>query len=160
MTDMKEISVRIDDLPDLNVASVRHIGSYSDVGRAFGALYSWAGPRGLITPQAQVLGIYYDMPDTTPVDKLRSDACITVPEGTKGEGVVVVKKLETKGRYAMGHFEFDGKSGFQKAWNVMMGEWLPQSGFQGDDRPFFELYLNDCSTEHFIVEICIPVKPL
>jgi len=162
MNDMNEISVKIEELPDMNVASVRHIGSYSEIGEAFGALFAWAGPRGLVNATSKTLGMYFDSPESTPTDKLRSDACVTVPEGTQGEGLVTVKKLSTNGRYAFGHFEFDGKEGFQKAWNAMMGVWLPQSSFQCDDRPCFEIYHNGCSEEHehFIVDICIPVRPL
>jgi AraC family transcriptional regulator len=159
MKDMQEISVTIENMDDLLVGCVRHTGSYSGIGAAFDALYAWAGPRGLVNPSAKVLGIYHDMPGATPEDKLRSDACVTVPEGTKGEGPVVVKKLSTKGRYAFGHFEFDGKEGFRKAWSAMMGVWLPSSGYQCDDRPTFELYRNDCSTDHYVVDICIPVRP-
>jgi AraC family transcriptional regulator len=40
---------------------------------------------------------------------------------------------------------------------------MPESGYQPDDRPPFELYLND-PKEHpegkFVVDIYIPVKPL
>lgn len=45
----------------------------------------------------------------------------------------------------------------------MYAGWSPESGYQPDDRPAFELYLND-PKEHpegkHIVEICAPVKPL
>jgi AraC family transcriptional regulator len=161
MKNIKNISVRIEDMPDLNVASVRHVGSYSEICASFETLFSWAGPRGLMNPSVKVLGIYYDMPEATPVEKLRSDACVTVPEGTKGEGAVVVKMLSTKGKYALGHFEFDGMEGFKNAWTAMMGTWLPESGYQCDDRPTFELYGNDWKNDnHYVVDICIPVRPL
>ena len=160
MKNMKDVSVTIQDMTDLHVASVRHVGSYSAICKAFDTLYAWAGPRGHANPSAKVLGIYYDMPEVTPVDKLRSDACLTVPQDAKSEGDVVVKTLNTKGKYASGHFEFDGKEGFAKAWDAMMGVWLPGSGYQCDDRPTFELYLNDCKNDHYIVDICIPVRPL
>jgi AraC family transcriptional regulator len=44
-----------------------------------------------------------------------------------------------------------------------MGEWLPESGYQPDDRPAYELYHNDPKTHpqgKFIIDICMPVKPL
>jgi len=59
-------------------------------------------------------------------------------------------------------FERNGDE-FEAAGNALCGGWLPDSVYQPDDRPSFELCLNDCS-EHpedkHIVEICIPVKPL
>lgn len=160
MKDIKDISVTVEEMPDLHVACVRHVGNYSNIAEAFNALCAWAGPRGFINPSAKMLGIYYDMPEATPEEKLRSDACITVPEGVASEGRVTVKTIGTKGNYAMGHFEFDGKQGFQNAWDAMMGIWLPQSGYQCDDRPTFELYRSGCSNDHFVVDICIPIRPL
>ena len=40
---------------------------------------------------------------------------------------------------------------------------MPESGFQLDDKPYYELYQND-PKQHpegiHIVDICVPVKPL
>jgi len=66
------------------------------------------------------------------------------------------------GKYAMAHFELDA-SQYQQAWNFVFGKWLPDSGYQPDDRPSFELCLNnpkDHPEGKHIVDICIPVKPL
>jgi AraC family transcriptional regulator len=44
-----------------------------------------------------------------------------------------------------------------------MGHWLPQSGYQCDDKPCYELYLNDPKQHpegRCIVDICVPVRPL
>jgi AraC family transcriptional regulator len=47
---------------------------------------------------------------------------------------------------------------------TVMGGWLPESGYQPDDRPCFELYLNsnhsDCAAEQSDVDLCVPVRPL
>jgi len=52
---------------------------------------------------------------------------------------------------------------FEDAWNMLMGGWLPESGYQPDDRLCYELCLNN-PREHpgnkHIVDICVPVKPL
>jgi len=161
MKKYEDIKVTIEEIPDLLAACVRHVGPYQEIPEAFGRLYAWTGPRGLCSrPDAMGFSIYYDAPETTEPSNLRSDACMTVPEGTKGDGPVEVRRLGTKGRYALGRFEFDGPEGFQDAWNSMMAVWLPQSGFQCDDRPCLEVYRNDCSGGYFVVDICIPVRPL
>jgi AraC family transcriptional regulator len=44
-----------------------------------------------------------------------------------------------------------------------MGGWLPGSGWQPDDRPRFEIYLNDPLTDPeglIEVDICLAVKPM
>jgi AraC family transcriptional regulator len=66
------------------------------------------------------------------------------------------------GSYAIGHFEIDDQ-GYEAAWNSIYGAWLPESGYQPDDRPAFEHCKND-PKEHpegkSIVDIYVPVKPL
>lgn len=66
------------------------------------------------------------------------------------------------GKYALCHFELDG-SQYSEAWNPVHGGWLPNSGYQPDDRPCFELYHGrpeDHPEGKGAVEICVPVKPL
>ena len=56
-----------------------------------------------------------------------------------------------------------GVDPFSEAWDTLMGEWLPGSGYQPDDRLCYEVYLNDPETHpegKFIVELREPVRPL
>lgn len=135
-------SIEVRELPELHVAYVRHIGSYHRIGEAFGKLMRWAGPRGLLRfPETKSLAVYRDSPEVTEESRLRSDACITVPEGTKVDGEVGLMRIPG-GTFAVGRFEISGNQ-FGEAWNVLMGGWLPGSGYQPDDRMCYELYLND-----------------
>ena len=47
------------------------------------------------------------------------------------------------GKYAVAHFELSSPEEYQSAWYTLCGGWLPESGYQPDDRPSFEHYLND-----------------
>ncbi len=62
----------------------------------------------------------------------------------------------------MARFEV-AKGEFEEAWQALMGGWLPESGYQPDDRMCYEVYLNDYR-EHpqkkHIIDICEPIKPL
>ena len=164
----KEIqtNVEVKDMSELNVAYIRHIGPYKGdqelFGRLFNKLMAWAGPRGLLRfPETKVMTIYYDNPDITDESRLRTDACITVPEDTQVEGEIGKAKIPA-GKYAVAHFEITPDQ-YQDAWNAVYGGWLPESGYQPEDGPCYELYLND-PKEHpegkHLVDICIPVKPL
>lgn len=158
-------SVRIETLEPMTVAYVRHVGEYAGDAALFGRLLDqlcrWAGPRGLLGPSAKMLIVYHDNPDITDADKLRTSVCVTVPPDTKAEGEIGVMEIPG-GRYAMAHFELD-PSECGAAWNWLMGTWLPESGYQPDDRPCFELFLGS-PEEHpqkkHVVEICEPVRPL
>ena len=164
MTEKMKVEVR--DLAPVTVAYVRHIGPYAGDSALFeglfGRLWRWAGPHGMLNQKdLQVLIVYHDNPDLTDASKLRTSVCITVPKGTEVSGEVGLMDLPG-GKYACGRFELTS-SEFQGAWDSMCGCWLPDSGWQPDDRPCFESYLNDHRSHpegKFIVDICVPVKPL
>lgn len=156
--------VEIRDIEPMPVVYVRHVGPYAGDSklfeRLFGKLYSWAGPRNLIGPKTRVMSIYHDSPEITEEDKLRVSCCITVPEGTKGEGEVGTMTVPG-GRYAVAHFVLDPAQ-YGEAWQAVFGGWLPESGYLPDDRPAFELYLGDMNAQpgdKHDVEIWVPVKP-
>lgn len=162
-TDMKTAkSIEVKNLPEMNLAYIRHIGPYQGDENLFENLwkkmFAWAGPRNLIGgPDFKSLIIYHDDPHLTDPEKLRTDVCITVPEGTATDGEVGTSKLEG-GKYAVGRFVVDA-SEFADAWHWMYGTWLPQSGYQPDG-VCFEMYPEEPKDGKFTVDICIPVKPL
>ena len=155
------MKVEVRELPELNVAYVRSIGPYNTIGRAIERLMQWAGPRGLLRfPETKLLGVYHDSPEVTEPDKLRADACITVPEGTRVDGDVGTMKIPG-GKFAVARFEILPTE-FEAAWNELM-QWLPESGYQPDDRLCYEVYLSS-PDEHpqgkFVIDICEPIRPL
>jgi AraC family transcriptional regulator len=156
-----KVSYEIVDMPARHLACARHVGPYNQVGAAFERLYQWAGPRGLLRfPVTETLAIYHDDPGATDSAQLRSDACITVAPGTEvGKGFHLLDI--PGGLYAVGHFEIE-RTEFGEAWDRMAREYLPTCGYQPDDRPCFELYLNDADThpeKKWLVDICEPVRP-
>ncbi len=166
MKNKTEVQIEVKNMPKMHVAYVRHIGDYKGnsalFASLFGKLCAWAGPRGLIRPpDSKLLSVYYDDPQVTDSDKLRVDVCITVPEGTKVGGEIGSYTIES-GTYAVGHFEVLPYE-YEEAWGAIMGGWLPESGYQCDDKPCYELYLNDPNQHpegRCLVDICVPVKPL
>jgi AraC family transcriptional regulator len=153
--------VDVRELPELHVAYVRHVGRYNEIGKAFRRLMRWAGPRRLLKEETRILAIYYDNPDVTPVDRLRADACITVPEGTKVKRDIGTMTV-AGGLFAVAYAEID-PSQYGEAWDRLMTDWLPESGYQPDARLCYELYLNDPGNDpegKHIVEICEPIRPL
>ncbi len=164
-TGTKDVNVEVKSLPERTVAYLRHTGPYQGntelFARLFGQLAQWAGPRGLLGPNAQFMSLYHEDPAVTDSDKLRVTVACVVPDDTETDGEIGRMKV-AGGEYAVGRFEIDPAE-YGEAWDAMYGQWLPKSGYQPDDRPALELYLNDPQThpeKKHIVEICIPVKPL
>jgi AraC family transcriptional regulator len=150
----------VKEMPELNVACIRHVGPYPEIGKALQKIYQWAGPKGLVQmPKTQVLAVYHDSPEQVDASKLRSDACLTVPEGTQGDGEVKTMKIPG-GRFAVAHVEID-VSEYGDAWDKLVGEWMPGQGLKSDTgRMCYELYLNDPNAHperKHIVDICEPV---
>ena len=166
MPDGSKIQVEVRDVPEMHIAYLRHIGPYAGNAELFRGLFEklmrWAGPRGLLRfPETRIMSIYHDDPKITDEDKLRTDCCITVPEDTEVDGEIG-KAVMPAGLTAMARFELTSDE-YPQAWNFVFGQWLPQSGYQPDDRPCYELYHNN-PDEHpqgkCIVSICVPVKPM
>ena len=145
----------------MNVIYCRHIGQFDQIGKAYDKLFKWAGPRGLLRfPETKGITYYHDDPKVTNIENIRQSACITVKEDVKVEGEIGKMHIPG-GRYVVGHFEI-GSTEFQEAWDSVC-IWLSESGYQPADGNPYEMYLNN-HEEHperkFIVDICIPIKPM
>jgi len=156
-------SVEIRELPKMTLAYIRHIGPYKGDDKLFerlwNRLFAWAGPRGLIGGRDfRSLVIYHDDPGVTIEDKLRMSVCITVPPETKGDGEIGKMELEAA-KYVIARFEVNAQQ-FQEAWDWLYGEWFPASGYQPDEKPCFEMYPEEPKDGMFVVDICVPVKPM
>jgi len=153
------MKVEIKQKPALRVGTIRHMGSYMQINEAFKRLGGIAEREGLFKLKgAQMLGIYHDDPESTPVDKLRSDAGIIVPGDVRLPAPLVEQRLPA-GSYActlhVGPYE-----GLGDVWKGLLGEWIPSSGFRVEGLGY-ELYLNMPGTvpkEELRTEICVPVK--
>lgn len=158
--------VEVRNVEEMTVAYIRHIGPYAGDSSLFQKLFEqlcrWAGPKGLIRfPETKMMSIYHDNPEITDDDKLRLSVCMTVPKDTKVDNGIGLMTIPAT-KYAIAHFEIL-PSQYGDAWNAVYGGWMPDSSYQPDDGPCFELYLND-PKQHpegkHIVDIYAPVKPL
>jgi AraC family transcriptional regulator len=141
-TEESIMNVTIETMPELRVATVPHVGPYNEISAAFQRLGALIGPAGLLgRPEAAMLGIYYDDPETTPPEQLRSDAAFVVPADARLPEGVTEKRLPA-GRYA--HITHVGPyTQLGDAWSRLMGEWLPRSGHRVGEGSSYEIYRNN-----------------
>lgn len=157
---LMKTNIEVKEMPALDLIYCRHIGQFDQIGKAYEKLFKWAGPRGLIGEHTKTATVYHDDPKTTDIDKVRQSACITVNKDVKPEGEFGKLQVES-GKFAVGHFEIDVTE-FEQAWNAMC-LWVSENGYQPDDRNSYELYHadpKDHPENKFVLDICIPVKPL
>jgi AraC family transcriptional regulator len=152
--------VTIGSLPPLRLAVIGHRGAYDAIGGVYDRLFAWAGPRGLLGPEARSFALYHDDPTSVAESNLRSDAGLTVPPGVEGSGEVRIVEvpalrvavLRHKGPYAE----------LEAAYSRLYGDWLPASGEEPADHPVMEEYLNDPRSlppSEWLTDVLLPLKP-
>ena len=135
----KDMEVVVEDMGELRVAAITHLGPRQMVGEAFGRLAAIAGPAGLLAqPGAKMIAVFHDDPETTPAVELRTSAGVIVPE----KCVIPAELTELRipaGRYARathrGHY-----AGLSDSWDKLMGQWLPNSDYRVVGRSSHEVY--------------------
>lgn len=155
------MEVDIKSFPDVRVAYMRYLGPYGDPGigrmwQRFGAWCQATGQRG-----RETFGLSPDSPDITAPEKCRYDACVTVADAFRPQGDIGVQTI-AGGLYACTPFKGTAEQ-IHIAWMRVYSEWLPESGFQADDRPAVERYSaefrSNPTTGVFACELRLPVRP-
>lgn len=159
-------NVEIVTVDDINVAYIRHIGTYEELTIAFPKmiekLFHYAAKQNYhVFEDTKVLTIYHDHHEFTEDYHLRTSLCIAIPDESAVEtndiGIMVIPS----GKYAVGHFEIF-QDDYKGAWDFLYGEWLANSGYKPRDSYPFEMYKND-PRQHpenkHIVDIYVPIEP-
>lgn len=153
------MKVDITSLQDLPIAFIRHTGPYDDIGPAFERMIGWALLNGHLNDDTLSLGRYYDDPASVPADRLRSEACVTVPEDTKTSPGIERATIPA-GKYAKTLFKGPYADIIQ-AYEHLYGDWLPKSGREAADAPCIEVYLNNPGTtppDELLTEVYLPLR--
>ena len=139
--DLRGFPVAVDHLPERRAAGMDHRGSYMQIDRAMGRLFSALVASGSLPVQPAMFGMFFDDPDRGPEEELRSRACLPVDPG----GDIAPPMVETVlrgGLYA--RLSYTGPyADMPGAYRWLLGTWLPASGHEPDDAPILEAYLND-----------------
>lgn len=151
--------VSMETLAPIRCASIAHAGSYMQIDRAMGRLFSALAARDAMAPDQRMMAVFYDDPDLVPVENLRSRACSPV-----ADGVALAPPIEEAmlrgGLYA--RLRYQGPYADMKgAYRWLLGVWLPQSGHEPDDAPMFEAYLNSpqqVAPNALVTDIHLPLR--
>ena len=97
---------------------------------------------------------------TTPLDELRLDICMSIPQDTETDGEIQ-KKILPGGQYAVMHCELSGPEEYETVWNNLV-DWADKNNYEMDmSRPSYELYLNNPEEhpeKHHILDLCLSFK--
>ncbi|BAB04120.1 AraC family transcriptional regulator [Halalkalibacterium halodurans] len=155
------MNISIKELPDYEVAFVRHVGSYLETYKAWATLGAWASENRLDPPQSYFIGISLDDPKEVEEHLCRYDACVTLPEGfTKKPHEDIQFKGLSGGTYALYSF-YDRVDKLGIVYQSIFTQWLPASGFVADDKPSLEFCMNDPALDpegKAKVDLYIPIR--
>lgn len=158
------MSIRIATLPPYHVAYMRYVGPYGPHGipALWQRFHKWMQTRDVAVEGRITLGIGHDDPNITPAERCRYDACVVVRGDFAPDRWVNLMDVPG-GKCAV--WEFTGPAReIEAAWQRVFSAWLPDSGYQPDDRPCVELYRGDPSVGaepgSFRCDLCLPVRPL
>lgn len=132
------MQLEVTEIPSRRLAGVRHQGPYPRISEAFLRLFPQADALGLSQVAGAVyVAVYYDDPQTTHKEALRSLAAVTVAEDA-AIGDLVDARLPS-GRYVRTAF-FGPHSGLGEAWRQLNRQRV-EEGYQRRDGVSFEMYL-------------------
>jgi len=139
--DHERFDVSIEPLNTSVCASVSHTGDYMQINHAMGTLFGALAEQQLLNESTVMMAVFFDDPDTTTADNLRSAACSPI-----AKDVVLTAPLERlellQGNYAK--LLYTGPYADMKdAYRWLYGTWLPNSGYEAADAPGVEMYLNN-----------------
>lgn len=146
-------AVRIIDRPGQRVYALRHQGPPSTIPHTQRRLHLLAGQREV----SAWLGASFGDPDHTP--DFSYYAAAASPEPWPADGAVEMLDIPA-GRYAL-HCLAGPYTRINAAVNALYTRWLPSSGYEPDDRPTLEHYLNsprNATPAQLRTELLIPIR--
>ena len=156
------MNIRIEQTEPCTVACVRHVGPYTGVAEAWGALMKWGWSK-MMFGRPQTFGLCHDDPEVTAPEQVRYDACMVVRPGTKVKAPVELRELPA-GTYAVvehaGPYEQLGDT-YTALIGQLTAEPVAGQNWQLGDPPAREIYMNDprkTPPEELRTEIWMPVR--
>lgn len=127
--------------------------------QAWDKLIEWATFNGIQQGSQERFAFAYDNPTVTPVDKCRYTASVVISEDVQVKSPFLLSEIP-KGKYAVFHFKGSPEETI-KAQLSIYSDWLPNSGFEPDDFPMLERYMNDARIDGYVeMEIHVKLKKL
>lgn len=129
-----------------------------DVRKAFNELFEFIQREKLAFDDLRSIGIGYDDPDYTELNKCRYDACISMKNDHEIETEEFNSRIYEPGKCVV--FQFDGKGEeFSRAWDYVFKFVLSIDNFRPGDKPHFEEYLPSQKYAEgiFTANLCLPI---
>lgn len=147
-------------MQNTNIAFIHLLGPYEDVDcRIWDELDQWSDQNHLPTQRAY-MGIAHDVPNLTPPEKLRFDACVSIPPNTQGNQRIRVGQLPNQ-HYAI-TTHIGSYQTLPAAYPTIFAQSGKLNGWQIAALPIIEIYRDNCIDSLRAIsttDIYIPLRP-
>lgn len=153
---IQNVDIQVKRMPAFQVAYIRFVGNFYQIGETYDKLLNWATLNGLLNSTAtNLFTVYHDDPSVTRMDKHRQSVCVTIPDNFKTKGYVN-KMIIDAGKYLVGYFELLDLD-FEKAWNTMYLT-LIEKEYKFRNANIYEMIDNTSFSQPYKVSLCIPIE--
>jgi AraC family transcriptional regulator len=148
-------------LGPFHFASIMSTNGYGRaIEEAWGRLYRWAGPRGILGQgglSGLAAGLAWDSPGITAPERCRYSVCLPCPLGLEASGGVVFLDFPRRSYLVLSYKGPD----LSAAYDALYGKALPESGFEPEDAPALEFYRSVAQPlVVFDLDLALPVRAL
>lgn len=153
------MNVKVAELKEQVACALASLTGYEAASllKTWDRLIAWARSNGIEDDKQKRFALCYANPAITPIEKCRYEASIVVGPNVNIAGPFF-KLVIPAGKYAVAHFK--GAPNETTQFHISLyANWLPNSGFEPDDFPLMEHYLNDVRKDGYVeMEVYIKLK--
>ena len=150
--------VRIVDFPATPVALMEHRGDPERIGDTLRRFIAWRKAAGVSPRTSATFNIFHSGPDDG--EEYRMDLCAATDRAVEPNADQVVQGLIPAGRCAVLRQTGSGDD-LAAAATFLYGEWLPRSGFELRDFPFFAqrvTFMPDVPEHEALTDLFLPLR--
>ena len=156
-----DMNIEVKELKRQRVCTLASQGGYEPdaIYGAWDKLIDWASNHGIKPEQQTRFAFAFDNPAITPIDKCRYDASIVIDDDMPVNLPFKCSEIPA-GQYAVLYYKGSPDETL-KAQMSIYSDWLPDSGFEPDNFPLLENYLNNVRADGFLeMEIYVKLKSI
>lgn len=153
------MQVDIIDFPETKVALLEHRGPEPLVYQTTKRFIEWRRAAGVAPDKGRTYGLHYCDPAATLPEDYRFDICVSYEGEVAPNPQGVVGAVIPAGRCA--RIRHRGSRDYIRAAETLYRDWLPASGEELRDYPFFFHYVNvgpDLREKDMITDLYLPLK--
>jgi AraC family transcriptional regulator len=153
------MDVLIVNFPETLIAVLEHHGPEPQIYQTVQRFIEWRKANGIGPDKGDTYSLHYSDPLSTLPEDYRQDIAVTVDAPVAPNPQGVITKIIPAGRCAM--LRYKGSREYIPAADYLYAQWLPDSGEELRDFPFFFHYVNvgpDIRDANMLTDLYLPIK--